>query len=153
MKDEQIPTIERYLKLINHYLPKINYEKAKLFDKKYSSSVTSVVFSPDNKYVAIGSEDRHLRVIDVKTGKEHFNIKHDRDVESVVFSPNGQQIATGSGYFLRFFDVNKGNLLREFEYKYSHIYSISWSPNKKYVATANGDECSRIINADTGNVL
>ncbi|CAE6462422.1 unnamed protein product [Rhizoctonia solani] len=65
----------------------------------HTSNVNSVSFSPNGIYVASGSDDKTVRVWDVRTGRqvdEPFS-QHTHWVYSVAFSPCGRRIASGSG--------------------------------------------------------
>ena len=65
--------------------------------KGHRGYVTSVAFSPDDKRIVTGSEDKTARVWDASTGKEVLQLKgHSSFVFSVAFSPDGKRIATGS---------------------------------------------------------
>ena len=64
---------------------------------EHSSSVESVAFSPDGKFIASGSYDKTIKLWNVKTGKLIYTLKGHRDsVLSVAFSPDGKFIASGS---------------------------------------------------------
>lgn len=63
----------------------------------YVDSVFSVVYSPDGKTLASGSQDKALRLWDVATGRELRDFEGHTDmVNSVAFSPNGQRLGSGS---------------------------------------------------------
>ena len=56
----------------------------------HSSSVRTVVFSPDGSCVASGSHDNTLRIWNVVTGESEVEMKgHLKQVNSIVFSPDG----------------------------------------------------------------
>ena len=61
------------------------------------SHLTSVAFSPDNRYALTGSWDHTARLWDIETGKELRMFQgHSGVVWSVKFSPDGRHALTGS---------------------------------------------------------
>ncbi|KAK4701398.1 general transcriptional corepressor TUP1, partial [Phenoliferia sp. Uapishka_3] len=61
------------------------------------AGVTSVVMSPDGKYLAAGSLDTVVRVWDAATGQLLDKLKGHKDsVYSVAFSPDGKFLVSGS---------------------------------------------------------
>ncbi len=63
----------------------------------HSSSVSSVAFSPDGKYLASGSYDSTVKLWSVESQKEVTTLQgHSDYVYSVTFSPDGKYLASGS---------------------------------------------------------
>ncbi|MDZ8224257.1 MAG: ribosome assembly protein 4, partial [Nostoc sp. ChiVER01] len=63
----------------------------------HSSRVSSVVFSPDGKTLASGSDDNTIKLWDISTGKAMKTLTgHSSRVSSVIFSPDGKTLASGS---------------------------------------------------------
>ena len=63
----------------------------------HSSSVYSVVFSPNGEYLVSGSWDKTIGVWRVSSGELIKTLNgHSNHVRSVVFSPNGEYLASGS---------------------------------------------------------
>src|SRR5258708_3277435 len=64
----------------------------------HSGSVNAVMWSPDGKRIASGSDDHTVQVWDAADGshvftyKGHFNGAHPNGVYAVAWSPNGKRI-------------------------------------------------------------
>jgi WD40 repeat protein len=59
--------------------------------------VGSFTFSPDDQHIALGFNDKTVRLWDVQTGALASELKgHEDWVRSVAFSCNSQYIASGS---------------------------------------------------------
>ncbi|GAA5989426.1 hypothetical protein JCM10908_000469 [Rhodotorula pacifica] len=71
------------------------------------AGVTSVVFSPDGKFLAAGSLDTVVRIWDAETGQLLDKLKgHMDSVYSVAFSPDGRYLVSGSlDKTLKMFDI------------------------------------------------
>ena len=64
---------------------------------QYIPAVKSVAFSPDGKTLASGSQDKTIKLWDVRSSKNIATLTgHDGDVESVAFSPDGKTLASAS---------------------------------------------------------
>jgi len=63
----------------------------------HEGQVGPLVFSPDGRFLASGSEDRSIKLWDLATGKELATFKgHAEDVRCLAFSPDGKMLASGS---------------------------------------------------------
>ena len=84
--------------------------------KGHSASVNCVDFSPDGLTIASGSggipHDRFtsVRVWDVKTGKQLWQVKVDDEVSSVVYSPDGSKLAAAHWRSVSIFNVETGEV-------------------------------------------
>lgn len=87
----------------------------------HTAVVVSVVFSPDGRLLASGSEDDTIVLWNVNTGVKKKTLHGHKDyVSSVAFSPDGQLLASTSGDgTMRLWDANTGqnHNFRCMEYK------------------------------------
>lgn len=77
---------------------------------KASNGTHAVAFSPDGKLVAVGLQDKGVRVFEVG-GKQLFRLEgYKGPVWSVAFSPDGKTLATGAGDLSRALDPSDGEI-------------------------------------------
>jgi WD40 repeat protein len=123
----------------------------------HDDDVSSVAFSPDGKYVVLGSWDGTARVWEAFTGKEvAFIILHD-GVYSVVFSPDGKYMASSECDILEddicrkgtahVWEVTTGKEIARMTHELS-VGFLGFSPDGKYLVSAGCDQ----RNANSGCV-
>jgi len=61
---------------------------------EHSDHINSVSVSPNNQLLASGSDDKSLKLWDLKAGKAIISIPHPQKIYAVCFSPDGNYIAT-----------------------------------------------------------
>ncbi|EED11823.1 WD repeat-containing protein, putative [Talaromyces stipitatus ATCC 10500] len=89
----------------------------------HSDSVRSVAFSLDGQTLASGSDDKTVKLWNIKTGSELQTLRgHSSSVHSVGFSPDGQTLASGSSDdTIKLWNVKTGSELQTLR---GHSYSI-----------------------------
>lgn len=75
----------------------------------HTDYVNSVCFSPDDKYVASGSEDNTIKLWDFATGKELKTFTDTDNIYSVSFSTDGKYIISGSHAGAKLWNIQNGN--------------------------------------------
>ncbi len=116
--------------------------------------LSTVVFSPDGRFIAAAGADSTVRVWDVQSKSEVRSLRGHTDwVTSVAFSPDSRFIASVS--------AEKDNTLRVFELPPLEstssagghllaVNAVAISPNGKYVATAAIDQTIKIWEIASG---
>ena len=67
-------------------------------DKPQDLYIRSVVFSPDNNYLATGAEDRSIRVWEIATRRIKYTfLGHEQEIYSLDWSRDGSILVSGSG--------------------------------------------------------
>lgn len=115
----------------------------------HQDMVTSVAFSPDNKRLAIGSDDKTARIWNIEKGTCEKKFVHSGWVWAVAFSPDGKYLATGS-VDVRIWDINSGAEIQKIAGFDGWVFSVAFSPDGKYLATGSEDEIARIWNLALG---
>jgi WD40 repeat protein len=73
-----------------------------------SGRVTSVAFSPDDRFALSGSIDYPPRLWEVASGKERRRFEHPGGVTCVAFSPDGSQVYAAGGQHVSAWDLENG---------------------------------------------
>ncbi len=136
--------------------------------KGHTSSVHTIAFSPDGKYLASGSataelgkgkKDNTVRLWNVKSGKKiHCFAGHSKGVSKVVFSPDGQFVASiGEDRNIFFWDTKKGVKARSLAGFPSDNIStrgtIAFSPDgRRFVAASSFPPAMTLWDVATGQV-
>jgi len=121
----------------------------------HSDRVRSVVYSPDGRYLASGSNDNTIKIWEVATGKELRTLTgHSGWVSSVVYSPDGRYLASEIGDdTIKIWEVATGKELRTLTGHSSWVLSVVYSPDGRYLASGSWDETIKIWEVATGKEL
>ncbi|MBX7209950.1 MAG: hypothetical protein K1X78_16655 [Verrucomicrobiaceae bacterium] len=123
----------------------------------FEESVTCLAFSADGCYLAAGSFDRTVRVIEAATGKEISKAEFASMVTSLSFSPDGRYLAAGEGDLLgigkaRVLEAATGKEVSSLQFGLE-VNSVSFSPDGRYLAAGSDDKTARVIEAATGKEI
>ncbi|CEJ93768.1 hypothetical protein VHEMI09337 [[Torrubiella] hemipterigena] len=119
----------------------------------HSDWVNSVIFSPDGKSIASGSDDNTVRIWDAVAGHcKHIIEGHSNSVTLVIFSPDSKSIASGShDKTVRIWDAVAGHCKHILEGHSDSVTSVIFSPDGKSIASGSDDDTVRIWDAMTGS--
>jgi WD40 repeat protein len=128
-----------------------------------SKNLSTTVFSPDGKRVAIGSQDGSLKVLEMSgdfgsTIGQHDLVKQQTTnytpIVSLAFSPDSRLLAAGTqDRSVTIWELSTGKQLTQFkESKDGVALSIAFSPDSNNVAIGR-DGIVRLFNVNTGSLI
>ena len=122
---------------------------------RYPVRLTSAAFSPDSQRIVAGGRPGLVKVWDVSSGRELFDLRgHTSSVWFVAFSPNGQRISTGSqDKTAKLWDASNGRELFTLKGHTDYVTSADFSADGRRIVTASGDHTAKVWEADGGKEL
>jgi WD40 repeat protein len=118
--------------------------------------VLSVVFSPDGRYLAVGtSGGSSVQLIDTSSwGVIRTFEGHTDTVNSVAFSPDGRLLASGSyDKTINLWDVATGSEVRTLTGHTSSVLSVAFSPDGRLLASGSSDKTIKLWEVASGSLV
>lgn len=101
----------------------------------HTSSVSSIVFSTDGKFIISGGFDARINIYDTKKLNLIKSINNSEPVESVIVSSNSKFILTGGrNGGIRFWNLKTFELLKYFETEMNEIFALDFLDNSIFIA-------------------
>jgi WD40 repeat protein/serine/threonine protein kinase len=101
--------------------------------------VWSLAFNNDGRFLAVGGEERHVRIWDVKQSREAMALKAPHHVYALAYSPDGRFLATGGlGYYVTLWDAFTGHEKGRMKKRPPVPRSLTFTPDSRTLI--GGDE-------------
>jgi WD40 repeat protein len=107
----------------------------------HSSRITSVVWSPDGKYLASASYDKSVQIWDAASGKNLATYRdHSGRVNAIAWSPDSSLLASASDDLtVRIWHPTNLQTMYVFTQHSGLVNALTWSPDGQYIASAGDD--------------
>lgn len=114
----------------------------------FSSWITSLAFSPDDKTLAVGMKNG-VQLIDVESKAIQREINTmSGQVRALAYSPDGKLLLVGGYQRASLWNPASGELVRELKGHRAYVTSAVFSPNGQRIATGCEDEAVRVWTLD-----
>ncbi|MBL9005301.1 MAG: pentapeptide repeat-containing protein [Myxococcales bacterium] len=127
-----------------------------VLDTQYCFDVPfAVVWSPNGRWLAIGSKGGQISLWDAAAGFCWINWRgHREHLSAVSWSRDGRKLATGAGDgTAKLWDTRTGELLTTLAGHKASVLWVSWSPNGRTLATGSYDRTVRLWDVATAELL
>jgi WD40 repeat protein len=131
----------------------------------HAYSIISAAISPDGKLIALGPENGNVELFHLPEGASVLEFRADPNksgsIQALAFSPDARILATGSdvgdradSHQLRLWNAATAELVRIYSTGFNrNIYSISFSPDGRYLATADKSPRIRVWDAQSNQEI
>jgi WD40 repeat protein/serine/threonine protein kinase len=115
----------------------------------------AIAWSPDDRYLASAWNDGSVRVHDVESGKQIWNIcLHDEITSSVAWSIDGKSIASAGGdSMIHICDAATGAIKQTLKGHTTAVMRVAWHPDGDRLASASGDRSVKVWDPQTGKLM
>ncbi|PVV01495.1 hypothetical protein BB560_004082 [Smittium megazygosporum] len=123
--------------------------------KVLSSKIYTIAWSNSGTMLAAGDYEGKVRIWKPESTKESFElVKNNSHVTKLCWSPTNEEHLAVATFdkILNIFNVSKKAPVNVF-HTFGGNINMSWSPDGKYLAVGNRDDCLTIYNLQTGATL
>jgi WD40 repeat protein len=124
----------------------IDKQRLRSLPAESSRPLTAIVFSPDVRTLATGSQDGTVRCWDLIANAECSTpTGHDGCINCLEFSPDGQTLASGGNdQHIRLWDVPSGSPRAVLRGHIGQINAVAFAPDGQTLASASSDKTVRL---------
>lgn len=116
--------------------------------------VAAIAFSPDDQYVASGSNDRTIRIWRADDAQLVRTMTGQSAIKVITFSPQGQYLASGArDGSIKIWDWQTGLEVKTLSGHTNSLTDLEWSPDGTKLASSGWDRKVRVWDFVTGNEL
>lgn len=120
----------------------------------HTKTVHSVSISANGKYLASGSADGTVYVLDWGSFSVHRSMSHGSAVHGVAFSPDNTLLVSGaSDHTIKVWEVATGKLLQTWSGHIGSVLGVAFDGTGKVLASASADKTIRLWEVATGKHL
>lgn len=152
--------------VLGNEFPSASESFAPRFSYLFDGPVKTLAFSPDGSSIAVGSQDKSLRLIDSTSGDMLWRVEFDGEINTLAFSPDGSSVAAGSNdTSMRLFESKSGRLrwrVPRFDSGLSKllgdpdkddwILTLAFSPDGSFIAAGSRGASLRLFEAASGKL-
>jgi WD40 repeat protein len=114
--------------------------------KLANTSLISLSFSPDGKWLVTGEDEGAVRLCAVNPLREVAVIgRHAARIKSVAFSPDGREVASaGDDKVIALWDVGRRSLITHIGTHTAPVLSVAFSPDGRQLVAGEHDRSVRV---------
>jgi len=124
----------------------------------FDTKVTSLLISPDGKWLATARQDGRIEVWDARTGQAIIRANHPGEPHFFSFEQEGRYLVIGGGIHgvnkdaIQVLDLKKKKCVVSLPLRRA-LDKVYFSPDEKYLVVITDEEIAQIVNLQTGRVI
>ena len=130
----------------------VPYGESHAILKGHTARINTLVFTPDGKTLASGSNDGTIRIWDTSTGTEMLSLPSDK-FPALAISVDGKILTSSTTDNIQLWDVSTGTQLKSLKVKDDLVTALAFAPNGKILTGGSRDGTIQLWDIATGDKL